>query len=337
MNNRRRLLRIVVTGLVMTSGVRASDLADGDSALKLLELLKAKDNAFDNAILRYTTWGERRIDFPWWKYPPRSAEEQALMDLGPQRIKFRFREQMITRGRDTTFTRDADKDVKQESDGWSFVPYQKWGETEGVVREISDSKRSTPGDRTFDIRKRDVPVGSVSEQRMAIEFIHGFGFGKRIKTIESIVREGTMRIIRGTIQIWWEDVSTFRVELGDDLLVKKARINCDVRGNLTRFEVTTEGAIDRQGFVFARAGHFKRMALGAKNAKERVGEPSVVKEFSAQFDDVRFHLRDDEYTTLIRMEITPGTQVNDYILNKKYRVEKDNTITNLGPAVPKRL
>ena len=71
MNNRRRLLRIVLTGLLMTSGVRASDLADGDSTLKLLELLKAKDNAFDNAILRYTTWGERRIDFPWWKYPPR--------------------------------------------------------------------------------------------------------------------------------------------------------------------------------------------------------------------------------------------------------------------------
>ena len=59
---------------------------------------------------------------------------------------------------------------------------------------------------------------------MAIEFIHGFGFGTRVKTIDWVVREGDMRIIRGTIQIWWEDVSTFRIELGDDLLVKQARL-----------------------------------------------------------------------------------------------------------------
>ena len=36
------------------------------------------------------------------------------------------------------------------------------------------------------------------------------------------------------------------------------------------------------------------------------------------------------------MEITPGTQVNDYILNKVYRVERDKTITNLGPAMAKK-
>jgi hypothetical protein len=36
------------------------------------------------------------------------------------------------------------------------------------------------------------------------------------------------------------------------------------------------------------------------------------------------------------MEITPGTRVNDYILNKVYRLERDNTITDLGRAVPKK-
>jgi hypothetical protein len=243
---------------------------------------------------------------------------------------------MGVRGRDTTFTREADPDVKNESGGWSLTPYQKWGETEGVVREINDSKGSGPYNRTLHIRKGDAPVGIVSEQRMAIEFVHGFGFGKRIKTIESVVREGNTRILRGTIQIWWEDASTFRIEQGDDLLVKKALIDCDVRGHLTRFEVTTEGAIDRQGFVFARTGHFRRLAMGTKDANPPDYEPGVSKEFSTQFDDVRFRLGDDEYKALIRMEITPGTQVNDDISNKVYRLEKDNTITDLGQAVPRR-
>ena len=63
--------------------------------------------------------------------------------------------------------------------------------------------------------------------RACIEFVHGFGFGERIKTIDSVVRAGKIRIVQGTIQLWEEDVSTYRIELGDDLLVKKATINVD--------------------------------------------------------------------------------------------------------------
>ena len=192
-------------------------------------------------------------------------------------------------------------------------------------------KSDTPGDRTLTIEKGGDPLSIVSRQRMAIEFVHGFGFGKRIKTIASDVRAGDTRAIQGTIQIWREDVSTFRIEMGDDLIVRKATIDCDVEGNLTRYEATTEGAIERQGFVFARTGHFRRIALGLKQA--RLAEPKVTEEFSAQFDDARFRLADGEYTFLIRMEVTPGTQVTDYLSNKRYRVEKDNAITDLGKAV----
>jgi len=332
--NRLRLLVCVVAvvwPVARVSGV--ADLADDNSASALLEQLRAKDSAFDNAILRYTTWGEQRVDFPWWKYPPRTDEERALMKQGPQSLKFRFHEQMIVRGRDTTFTRKADSDAMQKGAAWSFVPYQKWGETGGVIKEITDSMSDGPYDRMLRIQKGGDPVGILSGQRMEIEFVHGFGFGKRIKRIESDVRAGDTRIIKGTIQIWSEDVSTFRIELGNDLLVRKATIDCDVQGNLTHYEVTTEGSIKQLGFVFARTGHFKRIALGLKDA--RLAEPSVTKEFSAQFADVRFHLKDGEYTFLIRMEITPGTQVNDYISNKVYRLEKDNSITDLGKAVPK--
>ena len=105
MNNWKRLVCVVIVGLMMSRGVMAADAGDGDSAVALLKLLKAKDTAFDNAILRYTRSGEQVIDFPWWKYPPRTPEEKAAMEKGPEHIKFRFHEQMVVRGRDTTFTR----------------------------------------------------------------------------------------------------------------------------------------------------------------------------------------------------------------------------------------
>ena len=334
MNNWKRLVCFAAMGFLIITGVTAANAGDGDSAVRLLELLKDKDKAFDNAILRYTRSGEEVIDFPWWKYPPRTPEEKATMEKGPQHIKFRFHEQMVVRGRDTTFTREADPDMKNESGDWSIAPYQKWGVSEGVVREMTELAASGPRDRTFVIRKSDDHVWIVWGQRMEIEFVHGFGFGERIKTIDSVVRAGNTRILQGTIQLWSEDVSTFRIELGDDLLVKRATIDVDAEGNLTRYEITTEGTTDRHGFVFASSGHFKRIALGLKISKNF--EPSVTNEFFTKFNDARFRLRDEEYKRRILIEITPGTQVNDYILNKVYRLERDNTITDLGRAVPKK-
>jgi hypothetical protein len=334
MNNRKTFACIVAMGMWISPGVNVANIADDDNARALLELLKAKDKAFDNAILRYTRSGEEVIDFPWWKYPPRTPEEKAEMEKGPQHIKFRFREQMVVRGRDTTFTREADPDMKNASGDWSMAPYQKWSEIAGVVSEMTEMPGSGPRDRTFEIRKNDHTAGIVGGQRMEIEFAHGFGFGERIKTIDSLVRAGKIRILQGAIQLWSEDVSTYRIELGDDLLVKKGTINVDAAGNLTRYGITTEGATDRHGFLFAATGHFQRIALGLKKTKDF--KPRVTDEFFTKFNDARFHLRDEEYKRRIMIEITPGTQVNDFILNKVYRVERDNSITNLGPAVPKK-
>ena len=337
MNRLNRLVCVVFVVALMPTGLRPADAADDDSPAVLLERLRAKDKGFDNAILRYTTSGEEVVDFPWWKFPPRNADEQESMKRGPACcVQFRFHEQMVVRGPDTTFTREADPDLKHEKGTWSVTPYQKWGQIGGVVREIIDRTGSGPGDRTFEIRKNDDDsVSMVSGQRMRIEFVHGFGFGKRIKTISSVIRAGNRRVIQGTIQLWSEDVSTFRIELGDDLLVKKATIDVDANANLTRYEVSTEGAVDRWGFLFAATGHFQRLALGLKNAQEKFVGPHVTDEFSTLFDDARFHLRDEEYKRRIMIEITPGTQVLDYVRNQVYRVEKDITITNIGPAVPK--
>lgn len=336
MNNLVRLACVVTLGLLMALEAGAADPADGDGARTLLARLKAKDDAFDNVLLRYTTWGEQTFKpFPYWKYPPRTPEElEDAKNNGPRVIRFRFHNELVVRGRDTTVTGELDRDVKPgpESRGWTLVPYHKQRQRADVVGMISDSKTGSGNDRFLEIREKGGPVGILDEKRMAIAFAHGFGFGTRIKSIESVVREGDRRILRGAIQIWWEDVSTFRIELGDDLLVKRAEIDCDVKGHRTRFEVATEGAIERHGFVFARTGHFKRMTL-VPQAGKFTPEPRVAEEFSSRFDDAKFALKDDEYDTLTRLETTPGTEVRDYVTNQKYRLERDNTIKDLGPAV----
>ena len=114
-----RLNRLIIVSacLLSTVGVQAVEPADAEA---LRTALKAKDAAFDDALLRYTTWGEIGIKgFQAWKYPPNyAAEKLGIKEYGPQRVKFRYHEQMVVRDRDTTFTREADRELKHDG-GWS--------------------------------------------------------------------------------------------------------------------------------------------------------------------------------------------------------------------------
>jgi hypothetical protein len=203
MDIRIRLLRIpiAVLGVLMASGAGA----EGDGPEAILVALKAKDHAFDNAILRYTTWGERTIGpFPYWKFPPRTPEEeQDAKDNRPAKIKFRYHNAMVVRGPDATFTSEIDPELKQgeESRGWTPGPYFKMSQTGNLVTIIQDTNDPSGRDRQFEIRAKGGPVDIPDEKRMAVAFVHGFGFGTRIKSIDSVVRAGDRRIVEGTIQI----------------------------------------------------------------------------------------------------------------------------------------
>ncbi len=312
--------------VVSFSTARSDDLA---ARRILAQRLKERDDRFDRVKLDYRTWGTYTPEpFPFWKFPAMKPEPEEKLEP----MDFRFLEQMVIRGDETTFVRQFDPALAQKnSSTQQFVPYQKWSNGGGLSREIVEV--SSGKEWIMDIRKRDPLGGLFPEQRMEIEFAHGFGFGKRIKEIKTITRAGATQIVEGSINMWDDDVSKFRIELDDDLVVKKAEIDTNTREKLSHFEIRTEGKVERAGFVFAKTGHFKRVSLGIRREGRLQGEPHVVKEFSTTFGDVKFHLNDAQYESLVEMEIPRNSQVNDFVANRRYRVDKDGKIHDLGPAI----
>ena len=291
---------------------------------ELLGILKAKDAQFDNAALRYTTWGEfTQEGFPAWKYPE-IAEQIGIPKgtmYGPSKqIKFRYNEELVVRGPNTTFIRVLDPTLKLDESNKGLQRFQKWSNTDGLAREILDGDETHKDDRIIQIHSSGAPVDLAQEQRMWVEFAHGVGFGKRIREIESLSAQNGKTIIKGTIQMWWEDTSQFAIAVDDNYIVRRAVIDSNVHGNLTRFEVTTQGTVERKGFVLAETGHFVRRWMGMYRDGKKVGPPKVKKEFYCRFKDIVPNLSDEQYESLTKMEATPGTYVMDHVANLNYTV-----------------
>ncbi len=300
---------------------------------ELLTLLRAKDARFDNAHLYYIRRGVYTPpEFPYWKFPGQKPSEEPSKPM-----PFRFKEQITVRGSDTTFVRDVYTTVLTPPDsGATFRSHQKWSVAEGLVREFLESKEYD--DRSMTIKRGGSDqLSHVSGQRREIEFSLGFGFGSRIKSISSVTRKGKERVLEGEILLWSDDQSRFRLTLDEDLVVRLAVVEVEAEGNQTRYDVSTEGSVKSDDFVFAKTGHYTRTALGLKKpaTKRKVPfQPSITDEFDVDFKSAKFHLGDEEYKALTKMETPPGTHVMDYVTNKRYIVDRNNQVSKEGPLVP---
>ncbi len=301
---------------------------------ELLVLLKAKDAQFDNVLVYYIRRGEfTPPEFPYWKFPGEKPSEEPVKSMS-----FRFKEQMMLRGRQSTFERDVyTKPLAPPSDSaTTFVSHQKWSDAGGVIREFLESKEYD--DRSMMIKKGGSgPLGAFAAHRREVEFSMGFGFGSRIKTISSVTKKDAQLILEGSILLWDDDVSTFRLSIDQDLVVRNAVIRVEAGGNQTRYDVTTEGSVKDHDFVFARTGHYTRTALGLKNPRGKLKvpfKPKITDEFYVDFKSAKFQLEDEEYKTFTKMELPPGTHVTDQVRNKRYSVGKENQPGGVGPVVP---
>jgi len=316
---------------VITGRVHASEtIAPAD----LLKVLRAKDAQFDNVKLDYVTSGQTRTEpFPAWKFPG-LAKKHGWEHEKPEVIPFRYSENLIVRGPNVTLVRNLDPAVQPKGTRSRMVPFQKWSNTDGLSREITRNSDSGRGHAIMEIRAGGLPVDIAQESAMAIEFAHGFGFGKRIKHIDRIQREGSRLRVEGSIQIWWEDQSRFRLVLDDRYLVREAYIESNVKGNHTAFEVKTEGTATSSDLEFAKTGSFKRIALGRQVDGKLSSKPSVQKEFQTEFRGIQTNLSDDVYKELVAMNPEPGTQVFDYIADKTYIVGEEEKWWPIRPPPP---
>ena len=117
----------------------------------------------------------------------------------------------------------------------------------------------------------------------------------------------------------------------------RAFIRVETGGNQTRYDVSTEGSVKVQDFVFARTGHYTRTALGLKvpPVKRVVPfKPQITDEFDVDFKSAKFDLKDEEYTTFTKIEIPPGTHVTDQVKNKRYVAGQETQTKGAKPPLP---
>ena len=269
----------------------------------VLARLHPKDQQLDNArldVIRFEQWNLKA--FP--------------VIVRPIETRSVSRETLVVRGRDVTVFWGIDPKPSEQAADQSFrTAFQKSSTVGGVSRRFSRTEESGRSDSTLEIEPGD-PVTLNQEHAMFVEFCLGFGFGKRIRTIDRIEPAGGLLKVEGSIQIWWEDESTCQLTLDDHYLVREAIIEANVKGNRTRLEVHTKETVAAQGVELAKRGLFKRIALPDAPVEYR----SVQQEFKIRFEAVHPNLSDADYQELIAMPHELGTRVNDHIKNETYVV-----------------
>jgi len=312
--NSKKVTLIIIVLFVFNGSVRAD----------LLEALRANDARFDNAKLNYTQTYTQIVKQDPFHFAKTGDDPSKISKdyWEPRKYKLVNDCWLLVRGENAVLstqyepTSNAEykyNDIRRQ--------YQRLANLSGVYYELCDSQlpdndsgKNTPNyEKQLRIRKLNSPLGGLHDTRMAIEFAHGIGFGKRIKNISSTTRRGELTIIRGVIQIWSEDLSMFEIEVDDNQLVRRAAVTSDVKGNITRFEISTEGTVHRKGFKLAKSGTFKRILLGSAISREQAKPPKIRKDFTVRFGSIEMDLSQARYDELTEFKIEPLMQVTDSV------------------------
>jgi hypothetical protein len=308
-------------GIVAVLLLMAANATAQMTPTELLAVLRARDAQFDNVSLRYTYWGEEKVKLP----SSASSGDAPVLDTGSGSlvlVPYQLDGRVTVRGPNVTFERGPNSLKTDPADrAVEFIPYAKSSNTQGKARGLVDGLGG-PVSRFMYVQDFDGGSSLVAEKLMEVEFGFGFGFGKRIKEISSVKYDGPDLLVEGRISLWRDDLSRFTIKLDDDFVVREAMIDTEVGGLLTRRQVDTKGSMHREGFVFAKEGHFMRIRQGFREEGEITGEPEVQAEFRLRFDDIEFALSDADYARLSNMDVPPETVVIDHTSGDRLYVDK---------------
>lgn len=291
----------------------------------ILQKLKANDARFDNLELQYLKLTNHEIK-PNRFHSSQSNKEVSKMPEDywkPRIVKWVSSCSFVVRGQDAVISYQAEPSLSEKDKYISAVPYSKDGNLNGIQYELVDQQlpEGAPGktdpnyEKQLYIHKLQSPLAGLYDTRMAVEFVHGIGFGKRIKKIDSIKPDKTGWHITGDIKLWVDDDSRFEMELDKDYLVRNAVINANVKGNHTRFIVGTKGTVSNAGLSLASSGSFQRIWQPSQQQSAKGTKPKIIEDFKVEFKKLTLHLSNDQYTQLTTFKIEPLMQVEDSVNN----------------------
>jgi hypothetical protein len=314
---------------VISSQANAHGQESAD-AKAVLARLRARDALVDNARIHYDRWWEEVFKVHW-----QINGQGGRPYLPPKLMKYYKREDAVVRGGAITVTSNLVPERTEWDERYgTFSSFQKWTNRDGVCR----SMHRMPGENQqthLEIETNEGRSSIMRETWMQAELALGFGFGKRLLQITSIEPVESGWIVEGRIQIWTKDVSTCRLVIDRDYVVRKAVIDIDADGNLWRFDVDTQGSVAHDGFVFAKTGRYKRTWQGTRKEGKVEGKPAVREDYQYAFRKAEFRLDDRTYEDLTTFNPPP----NSYVINRdtgaQFEIDADGrTRINTPPQRP---
>lgn len=323
--------RKVATGLLTLIAILTTPnlFAADPTPEELLKILKTRDAQFENVKFEYTMSGEQKFDpsVGWQYFDEVQPQQNPKQPQQPPAMKFIWDDTLIIREKEHTFIRTMNPGMPKAKPGeFGFSPFElhKWSDAKGFSRELI---QAAPQDSQFNISQLTL----APEQAQWILFAHGVGFGRKLKRIERLEKHGAGWELAGDIQVWKEDVSLCRLRLDENLLVRRAHIECDVHGNKTSLDTTSDGLVRVNKIVLAKSGTFKRTGLGRIVDGNRVAIPKTADRFAVDFQRLNLDLDEKTYQSLIEFKPQPGTPVRDQVANKRYKAGNEASAQPLRP------
>lgn len=302
---------------------------------KLLDLLRQRDAAFDNACLQYF-----RTDKHIQK-PDLHSFDQGAIPLRPVGKEYwlKYRVSLIAKQAEVTVISEPLGEIPPIALE-NPIRCQKWSNAEGQWREVVYMKNSTDQlSANFVTKEVDKAYDSLlREDRMYKEFSFGIGYGKRITKIDKITPHPVGWVLEGSIKIWTDDDSRFRLVLDKEYIVREAEIDV-LMGKMQPYKITvkTTGTATTKDLALAQTGHFRRY-YPAVLVDGKVQRAEIVRG-DEQYEFIAYQprLSAEEYRKFISFDIPNNSYIWDHVKGEKQFKDaegKVHFVERLKPAKP---
>lgn len=307
-----------------------------DTPDSVLMALKNRDDRFDDYRLEYTRTRTENVDpakkilkelFRRSKWQHSATEDVLSPQLKQQLsnppaqfvVESKCTESLVVRGTVAAFEHSAEErrvvggdpelqNVYLELSG-KPADLERWSNAAGKVQSSVNSN----DEHLLFVATDMANVATVDQQRMMSEFALGFGFGKRLIQLKTVARlPDDMLQVTGLITVWQADESKCQLLIDEKLVVREARIQSDVGGNLHEFETRASGEFDQQILpILPASGHFRKSWLGTKKEGKLTGIPTEKANFELRLVAVSHPSSDSEFQRMMTFDVTDRTVVRD--------------------------